>query len=131
MVEFLGGLLIGGYVGWWLRKRYGRKYGARQDTYYVTVSPTTTVVLREFGKLDHARALALCARIAGGRPIRYRSMVGRGKLLRRGEWDRLIAGEWRARGWMVRGTDRVYHPSPECISYCERWVPSHARTGTW
>lgn len=80
-------------------------------------------------ELDLPRAYALAARIVAGHPLRYRSMVGKGKLLRRSEWDNIIAGEWVERGYAYKGTDRSYHPTPECVAFCERILPARARTG--
>lgn len=119
--------LAGYWVGCWQMRRLYKRYGPRQDRHYVEIEPGQLVILSEFGKLPMARARALAALIAHGCRIRSRTLVGKGKLLRRSEWDALIAGEWRDRGWTVKGTDGIYTPSPTCIAFCEKIAPRRTR----
>jgi hypothetical protein len=127
--EFILGLILGGYTGWWLCSR--RKSDRTPRIYQVALSTRSAVYLHEFGTLDIPRAHAIASRIARGMPVRYKSLVGKGKLLRRSEWDRIIAGELVKRGMMVRHHDRTLTPSPQFYQACCKLAGiAHAQTRT-
>jgi hypothetical protein len=113
-------------LGWWLRSRQADNNKPR--IYAVQSNMRQAVYLHEFGTLDIPRAEAFASRVAANRPIRYRSLVGKHKLLRRSEWDRIITGEMVSRGLLMRQANKTLIPSPDFINYCRHLVASHART---
>lgn len=126
MAEFLLGAVLGLAAGYWLSSR--RRANRTPRIYPVTVATRQMVYLREFGTLPIDRAHALASRIARGQAVRYRSLVGKGKLLRRSEWDRIVSGEMVARGLLRRAANRTLAPSPEFVTFCQHLIAHHART---
>ena len=129
MIDALAWLIIGalggGWAGWQLR---GRQRSNREPRIYAVQANLKAVVyLRDFGTIEQDRAFAFASRIARGVPIRYRTLVGKGKLLRRSQWDRIVSGEMVSRGVLVRNTDKTLAPSPEFTNFCAKLVASRAR----
>lgn len=83
------------------------------------------IVLRS---LTRDKILAIAYRITAGRPFRYRSLVGKGKLLTRSQWDHFTA-ECVDRGILERGKNRILTPSPTGFKFfTELTTSSHTHT---
>ncbi len=75
--------------------------------------------------VDRVRALA--ERIKAGRPFRYKTLVGKGKLLRRSEWDKFTR-ECVQRGILQQSPNKIYSPTPLGEKFFENLGTPHART---
>lgn len=138
------GALAGAVAGWWMRSRYKppepkkpwerktRKYDATATQFLVVAGNDQHQV--RFLSVEGPKALAVCARIVAGRPLTYRSMTGRGKILSRAQFARLreellrheFCGRTRAGGLAPTPAGRIMAQS--CLAR-ERAAQLHARGG--
>jgi hypothetical protein len=123
-MEWIVGLAIGLVIGWVLRGwRRGEPFDQAEPIRIENGSQTLYLY-----SLDRERMRALAERIKAGRPIRYRILVGKGKLLRRSEWDKFTS-ECVQRGLLNRAPNGIYSPSPTGLKFFEALAdPAHART---
>ncbi len=123
-MDFIWGILLGlliGFIVWgWKRSEPHEQY----TRVWIQDGPRHAIILYS---LDAARLRALAERFKAGRPFRYKSLVGRGKLLRRSEWDKLTR-ECVQREIMTRGKDRIYSLTPTGEAFFSQLAEtSHAR----
>ena len=113
--------------------RYGKAKikGDRTFGTVAVVDGRRTLYLSNFGKLPAPKARAFAWRVSKGEPIRYRKLVGKGKLFTRTEWDAIIAGELVDRGMIARGRkNQPLTATPKFIQVCDQMYPDRARTRT-